>query len=555
MSSRFTFAPICYRFAKSIGIAAVALGVAQGVSAQGPVEFSADRFRAHVAFLADDLLEGRETGTRGHEIAAKYVASQFAQLGVKPGAPDGTYFEPVQLLEWSNASPSPTLTIATPRGEQHFLDGVDAVIAGPAVEGSVDVQGPLVFAGYGVVDRTLGQDDYSDLDVRGKIVVVLVAPMSGIDSEVAAYDMAMQKRTAAEHGAIGFIGIQTRTSARTFPFEQVLEMRKVPNTTWIHNDGTSFDPANGIKASATVSPKAASTLFEGAARSLEQLLDEVDAPGARPAGFLLKTTAKLTATVRVRRYESPEVIGLIEGSDPALRNEFVVLMAHVDHLGISPGGTGDRINNGALDNAAGVATLLEVARAFATAGQRPKRSVLVIANTGEEKGLLGADYLAHYPPVPINRMVAAVDMDMPLLLYDFTDVVAYGSTHSTIEKAFRAAGSEMKVALSPDPMPEQAIFVRSDHYEMAKAGVPAVMLATGMANGGEAAWSSFLQTTYHHPGDDLSQPIHWQAGARFAELNYRAIRILADSDEPARWYAGDYFGNLFAPNAKKAQKP
>jgi hypothetical protein len=240
--------------------------------------------------------------------------------------------------------------------------------------------------------------------------------MSGIDSEVAAYDMAMQKRTAAEHGAIGFIGIQTRTSARTFPFEQVLEMRKVPNTTWIHNDGTSFDPANGIKASATVSPKAASTLFEGAARSLEQLLDEVDAPGARPAGFLLKTTAKLTATVRVRRYESPEVIGLIEGSDPALRNEFVVLMAHVDHLGISPGGTGDRINNGALDNAAGVATLLEVARAFATAGQRPKRSVLVIANTGEEKGLLGADYLAHYPPVPINRMVAAVDMDMPLLL-------------------------------------------------------------------------------------------------------------------------------------------
>jgi Zn-dependent M28 family amino/carboxypeptidase len=553
--SRFASAPTRRRIAPLIAGAAIALGVARGVAAQDAAEFSADRFKAHVVFLADDLLEGREAGTRGHEIAAKYVASQLAQLGVKPAAPDGSYFEPVQLLEWLNAPPSPTLTISGPQGTQDIRDGVDAVIVGSPIEGPVDIQGPLVFAGYGVVDRALGQDDYSSLDVRGKIVVVFVAPMTGVDSEVAAHDLTTVKRAAAEHGAIGFIGIQTRTSARTFPFELRLEMRDAPSTTWVRNDGTSFDPGYGIKASAYVSPKAAATLFEGAARSLEQLLDEVEKPGSRPAGFPLTRTAKLTVNTRVRRYESPDVIGMIEGSDPTLKNEFVVLMAHADHIGISVGGTGDRINNGALDNAAGVATLLEVARAVTTGGQRPKRSLLVVANTAEEKGLLGAEYLAHYPPVPIDRIVAAVDMDMPLLLYDFTNVVAYGGTHSTVEKAFRAAGAEMNVALSADPMPEQAIFVRSDHYSMAKAGVPAVMLATGMANGGEAAWSSFLQTVYHHPGDDLSQPIRWQAGARFAELNYRAIRILADSDEPARWYAGDYFGNLFAPNAKKAPKP
>src|SRR5262249_30261663 len=160
-----------------------------------------------------------------------------------------------------------------------------------------------------------------------------------------------------------------------------------------------------------------------------------------------------------------------------------------------------------------VATLIEVGRAFATSSDRPRRSILLIANTAEEKGLLGAEYFAHYPTVPIDSIAAAIDLDMPMLLYDFTDVVAYGATHSTLEQAFQRAGAEMAITLSPDPMPEQAVFVRSDHYTMVKMGVPAVMLATGMANGGEQAWNKFLATTYHQPSDDVSQPIVWSAGA------------------------------------------
>jgi Zn-dependent M28 family amino/carboxypeptidase len=230
-------------------------------------------------------------------------------------------------------------------------------------------------------------------------------------------------------------------------------------------------------------------------------------------------------------------------------------MAHADHIGVKAEGAGDRINNGALDNAAGVAMLLEVARACATATDRPRRSILLVANTAEEKGLLGAEYFAHYPTVPLDRITAAIDLDMPLLLYDFTDVVAFGAGHSSLEGVFQKAATAMHVTLSPDPWPEQAIFVRSDHYAMVKMGVPAVMLATGMASGGDAAWGKFLASTYHQPSDDLSQPILWNVGAKFAELNYRVVRELADRDARPQWYAGDYFGDRFAPNAAKLVKP
>lgn len=277
--------------------------------------------------------------------------------------------------------------------------------------------------------------------------------------------------------------------------------------------------------------------------------------GGRPRGFALRTKAQIAVATTVRRFSSPEVIGQIEGSDPKLKDECIALMGHADHIGIKPKGTGDRINNGALDNAAGVATLIEAARAFATDSQRPRRSILFVANTGEEKGLLGATYFANYPTVPIERVAAAIDLDMPMLLYDFTDVVAYDAGHSSLESVFQKAGAAMGVKLSPDPMPEQAIFARSDHYAMVKVGVPAVMLAIGMANGGEAAWAKFFANNYHKPSDDVSQSILSSAGAKFAELNYRVVRALADDSAAPRWYADDYFGNLFAPKAPKVAKP
>jgi len=234
-----------------------------------------------------------------------------------------------------------------------------------------------------------------------------------------------------------------------------------------------------------------------------------------------------------------------------------VLMAHLDHLGMKtdakPGE--DAIYNGALDNAAGVATMLEAARMFAAQPVRPKRSVLFIANTAEEKGLLGADYYANHPTVPGQSIVGLVDLDMPLLLYPFTDVTAFGADHSTIGATVSEAGKSMGVAVSPDPMPEEAIFTRSDHYMFVRRGVPAVLLMTGYANGGAEHWRAYLGKTYHSPQDDLAQKIDWNAGARYALLNYRIARSMADADRRPMWLQGDYFGDLFDPRGSRASKP
>ena len=434
-------------------------------------EFSADRIRAHVTFLADDTLEGREAGTRGHEIAARYIASQFALQGVQPGGQNGQYFQEVDLLESAQTGPVPTVTLTTPRATQTLKHRGAVLVRGPVAGGAVNLSAPLVFVGYGIKDSALGYDDYKGLDVRGKIAVVLLGSPKGLDSEVAAHLLNQQPRVAAEQGAVGIISFQTRVTAAAFPWQQLVELQEDFATTWIRSDGTPFDPSYGLKAGALIEPAAAASLFDGAPTALAHILDEADRTGGRPQGFALRTTARITVTTKVRRFSSPEVIGVIDGADPKLKNEYVVLMGHADHIGTKKDGTGDRINNGALDNAAGTATLIEVARALAAAADRPRRSVLIVANTAEEKGLLGAESFAHFPSVPVERMVAVIDLDMPMLLYDFTDVVAYGATHSTLEAVFQKAVASMGVKLSPDPMPEQAVFVRSDHYAMAKKGI------------------------------------------------------------------------------------
>jgi hypothetical protein len=536
-------------------LAIALLAVAASATAQAPSTVEQDiarRVRADVEFLSSDGLEGRETGSKGYAIAADYVASQFRAIGLEPAGDNGGWFQQVPFRRASNDKP-PALTM-TIGGRPVTLDPAkDASVRPSLTEKSRQLSAGFVFVGYGIKDGRYRIDDYRGLDIRGKIAVALSGAPKGLSSDIEAHLSSSKDRFAAEAGAIGFLELPRNDGQRGNPVARGGR----PLVDWVDASGNAGSVPPGLRVQLTVSNEWAARLFEGAAKSLDGVRKEAKANSRlSPRGFALAPTLTISSDSKWEDFTSPEVIGRIKGSDPALAAEHVVLMGHLDHLGIradaKPGE--DAIYNGALDNAAGVATMLEAARQFAAQPVRPKRSVLFIANTGEERGLLGADYYANHPTVPAQSIVGAVDLDMPLLLYPFTDVTAFGADHSTIGATVAEAGKSMGIAVSPDPMPQEAIFTRSDHYMFVRRGVPAVLLMTGHANGGKAHWDAYLSKVYHSPQDDLSQKIDWDAGARYALLNYRIARAMADGPTRPMWLQGDYFGDLFDPSGARAAR-
>lgn len=526
-------------------VALPALLLAGAASAQ---TFSPERVRADVAFLADDLLEGRGTGTRGYDLAARFVAARFEALGFTPGGNKGWY----QDIAFVTASADPAKPSAVTINGVRMVTG-EHVIIGPTVAAeAIDQTAQAVFVGYGLEDKALGIDDYAGLDVKGKIVVYLNGMPDGLPSDIAATLNNKKSEVARLKGAIGAISVATPRTLVSTPWAKILHNSSLARMRWVHPDGRVDDPNGALRLSALIDPMAAEALFKGS--PLDGKLAAMFADKTtRPKGFALATPVRVERFSKMDKVRSANVVGVLEGSDPMLKDEVVMLSAHLDHLGILPTGD-DRIANGAMDNATGVATMLEAARAFVETGKRPKRSIAFVALTGEEKGLFGSEYLAKYP-LPDRKLVANVNLDMPLLTYDFTDVVAFGAEHSTLGEAVGQAAGQMGVKLSPDPIPEENIFVRSDHYSFVKEGVPSVFLATGFANGGEKALKDFDDKHYHMASDDMSLPIDWAAAAKFARLNYLIAAQLADEPQAPRWYANDFFGDKFAPTAPKAARP
>jgi hypothetical protein len=532
------------RFAAAAALFSLsAAGLAQAPSS----DFTAERFRRHVAFLADDLLEGRETGTRGYEIAARYVATGFEGLGLRPGARGDSWYQQVPFVRMAMTAPA-AITV----GGQSFAQGAGASFRQNPEAGRTELTAPAVFAGYGLEAPAFGLDDYRGLDVRGKVVVILDGVPSGLPSDVAAHLGSEKRRIAARRGAVGLVTLRSPAEAARFPLRG--SRLPDPGFTWVEPTGRPFSDAPSLRFLATVDPAAGEALFQGARRSFAQVSAEAAREGARPRGFALRQSVGFQRESANTPLSSPNVIGILPGSDPALAGEYVLLMAHLDGLGVREGGEGDRIRNGAMDNTTGVSTLLEVARQMSQPGNRPRRSIIFAAVTAEEKGLLGAQYLARNPVVD-GRIVGVVNLDMPVLTYNFSDVIAFGAEHSTLGPIVSRAAARMNVSVTPDPLPEQGLFTRSDHYMFVREGIPAVFLMTGFAGEGAARFRSFLSNEYHSPKDDLSLPFDWNAGARFAELNYLIAREIADSPEAPRWYQGSFFGNTMAPNAPKAAPP
>ena len=513
--------------------------------------FSADRIRADVTYLADDLLEGRDTGTRGYDLAAKYVAARYAALGLQP-ANNGSYLQNVPfVIATPNADARNDVTI----GDKAFLNGTDIVLSGTSLYPDQSEAFDVVFVGYGFEDDRYGFHDYTGLDVRGKVVAVISSLPEGAPSDVVANLADKRADVAQAKGAIGMFTLATPDTLKQMSWDRIKAYSSVPRLRWLHPDGKPNVVAPKLRIGGFLGPVASEALLAGSAMPADKLYAAIADRKARPKGFAIPGKFRFERHSAVEKLNSPNVVGLLPGSDPNLADEVVLFMAHLDHDGIVPPDKGDSIMNGAMDNASGVATMLEAARAFAETGTRPKRSILFAAVTAEEDGLLGAEYLAKYPVLKDKKVVAVVNLDMPILTYDFQDLIAFGAEHSTMGPAVDRAIRSVGVKLSPDPVPQEGLFTRSDHYMFVKEGIPSVFLATGWAGPGKAAFEAFIANHYHRVSDDISLPIDWKAAAKFARINYEIGRELADAPEAPRWYEGSYFGDKFAPKQSKAARP
>lgn len=540
---------------RSFPLACLSLTIASPAAALADMTpaISAQEIRADVGFLADDLLEGRDAGTRGYDLAARYVAARFEALGLQQALPN-SWYQPLTLsVAQLDKAVVPSLTI----GGRRFDNGGDVAIGAFGREPRQSIEARAVFVGYGLKSEREDIDDYAGLDLKGKFAVALSGSPSGMPSEIGAH-LAAEKAVAAEQaGAIGLISIPSDGQLARVPWTRLRERVGEPALGWLDADGRPFTRTPDIRGAAQVNDAAADALLAGSGRSLGALRAAAAKKGERPEGFALKPRVKLDRSSIVTTAASRNVLAVLPGSDPALGREYVLLMAHLDHLGVKESARGkDKIYNGAMDNASGVAIMLAVARAFAQEGERPKRSILFAAVTAEEDGLLGSQYLAKNPVLPTGgKLVGVVNLDMPILTYDFKDVIAFGAEHSTLGPIVESAARASGVALSPDPLPGEGLFARSDHYRFVQEGVPAVFLMTGFAGLGREAFGRFLKTDYHQPSDQISLPFHWKAAAKFARVNYAIAREVADAAEAPRWYQGDFFGDAFAPGAPKAPKP
>jgi Zn-dependent M28 family amino/carboxypeptidase len=398
----------------------------------------------------------------------------------------------------------------------------------------------------------LEHNDYHNINVKGKVVVSLSGkPKSFPSEEGAHFGSSREKlRHASENGAVGFITISTPTAEKVRPYQNLLNFLHTPSVRWLDKDGNPSGVYPQIKGAAYFSKEAAELLFAGSEQNLEQIYAILERDES-PKGFDLAMDIQLESKSTHKPISSPNVVAILEGSDPKLKNEYVVYSAHSDHIGFAKTVKKDKINNGAMDNASGTSVLLETARMFSQLDVSPKRSIVFVAVTGEEKGLLGSDYYAQNPTVPVGSMVANVNLDMPILTYEFADVIAFGASHSDMKGSVAQAAKTIGLELSPDPMPEQALFTRSDHYSFVKQGIPSVFLVPGFKSAdpdidGSKQFSSFLKTNYHKPGDDFSQAFNWKAATKFAEVNYHIGLTLANQAQRSTWNEGDFFGDTFS---------
>ncbi len=506
--------------------------------------------RADMRFLSDDLLEGRGTGTRGYDIAAAYMATQFEGIGLSPAGTDGSYFQSVPLRSMTVDESKSSFIVERRGNRETLLFRQDYVSSGNPGRQSASVRAPVVFVGYGVTAPSQKYDDYRHVDVKGKIVAALYGAPKFQSALKAHYSATwVKQKNAAAHGAVGYITINDATLEGMYPFAERVRDLALPQFRWLDAQGRANNYYPELQATAVLSMAASKRFFEGSRHSVDDVY--AAAKAGKLTSFALPIVAKIDSATQWKDVRSPNVAAKLEGSDPELKNEYVVYTAHLDHLGVGTPVQGDGIYNGALDNASGSAVMLEIARAFSRMNPKPRRSTLFVAVTGEESGLLGSDYFAAHPTVTRDSIVADINTDEDQMLWPLRDIVAYGAEHSTLDAVVQQATQRLQLVESPDPFPDEVDFIRSDQYSFVKQGIPAMMLSAGLKSDDPAIDPAKIskqweETRYHQPQDDMQQPgLNFDAATTYARLAFLCGYLVAQETERPRWNSGDFFGEEF----------
>lgn len=526
---------------RAVLLAVLVVGVSACSSLDGLFQPSvAKRVENHVAYLASDELGGRGTGSAGYDMAANYIADVYEAGGVAPAAPG--YRQPVPLVAIDPDSVTGSLAISA-SGEEieltvgedvGFFPPSDGVGEGYRAEGA----GEVVFVGDGVVAPSLGMDPYADVDVRGKIVAMFsgAAPIEDRATEVHVRRFDVKRAEAARRGAVGILLLDSQ--------DRSVERRSRLRSS--HPEGSLSLGAGFLNPmpSAVISLEVFRTMVEASGRDFEALLDAVDAGEAE--SFAMTSAAVLETAATATPIGTYNVVGVVEGNDPALRGEAVVVTAHLDHLGSRDVAAAegedkpDGIYNGAVDNALGTAIIMEAALELAKQGGAA-RSVVFAAVTAEEAGLLGSAHLARNVEALGYTPVANVNVDMPVLTYPLNDIIGFGADYSSLREPFRAAADAVGLEATDDPVPEMSLFVRSDHYRFVQEGIPALFLFNGMTDEGLEGFQAFMRTHYHRPSDEVDLPINWKDAEKLTEMTVDLVRRIGDAPERPVWDDGVVF--------------
>jgi Zn-dependent M28 family amino/carboxypeptidase len=503
-----------------------------------------EHIRWHVRYLSHDLLEGRGTGQRGGDIAAEYMATQFAEYGLKPAGDNGSYLQKVPLVGITTLLET-RFSLLPKQGAAMHLKALDEYVAfDQTQQAESDVDSEIVYVGYGIEAPEYNWDDYKGVDVRGKVLLMLVneppsdAPKFFKGRALTYYGRWTYKyEEAARKGAVGVILVHKEDMA-SYPWE-VVRNSNSGEKSFLKLEGPALKVASWIQLDVAKKLAAASGM------DLDKMMADARTREFRPVSMGAKLKAHIVS--KVRNFESNNVLAILPGSNRKTKDEAVMFTAHYDHLGIRPDVPGDNIYNGAADNATGCGILLELARSFSVAKDRPGRSVIFASVTGEEQGLLGSEYLGKHPPIPAGKITLDLNYDDVQPIGAPEEVEVSGAERTTFYPWVQATAKEFRLAIRPDARPEAGHFYRSDHFSLARVGIPSFSINQGMKfKGHDEAWGlaqdkDYVAKHYHQPSDEYHAEMNFIGDAAMARLGFALGWEAASSAKLIGWQQGDEF--------------